>query len=269
MVQIQYFCRVIKKIHIRYIKYLYSAVTKYDVHSPFLFDLITQVFDDSSKYPEYKKVEQLKKSLLHDDRVIEVTDLGAGSRVDNNKKRSIRRIAKNASKPKRIGRLLFRLSRHFQPDNILELGTSLGLSSLYLAYGNPKSEIITMEGCPNISKLANDNFRNAGMDHIKLVTGNFDDQLQDVLDGINSLDFAFIDGNHQEKPTIQYFEQCLAKSNPDTIMVFDDIHWSDGMEKAWENIISHPDVSLSVDIFHMGIIFLKKELTKQHFVIRF
>jgi len=260
---------VIKKIHIRYLKYLSKSFTKYDIHSPFLFDLITQVFDDNSKYPEYAKVEQLKKELLHDDRVIEVTDLGAGSRVDNNKKRTIRKIAKNASKPKRIGRLLFRISRYFQPGNILELGTSLGLSSLYLSCGSPESGIITMEGCPNISKLAKDNFRKAVMDKIKLVTGNFNDQLQDVLDGMKSLDFVFIDGNHQEEPTIQYFEQCLAKSNADTIFVFDDIHWSDGMEKAWENIIHHPDISLSVDIFHMGIVFLKKELTKQHFVIRF
>lgn len=246
-----------------------KSFTKYNIHSPFLFDLITQVFDDKTRYAEYKKVEQLKKELLHDDRIIEVTDLGAGSSVDNNNERSIRRIAKNASKPKRIGRLLYRFAKHFQPENILELGTSLGLSSMYLAYGSPDSEIITMEGCPNISTLAKDNFRKAGVDQIKLVTGNFDDKLQDVLDGMNSLDFAFIDGNHQEKPTIQYFEQCLAKSNPNTILVFDDIHWSDGMEKAWENIIHHPDVSLSVDIFYMGIVFLKKELTKQHFVVRF
>jgi len=248
---------------------LSKSFTKYDIHSPFLFDLITQVLNDKTKYPEYAIVEQLKKKLLHDDRIIEVTDLGAGSRVDNNKKRSIRKIAKNASKPKKIGRLLFRLSRYFQPGNILELGTSLGLSSLYLAYGSPEDEIITMEGCPNISKLATDNFRKNGMDQIRVVTGNFDDKLQDVLNGMESLDFAFIDGNHQEKPTIQYFEQCIAKSNAETVLIFDDIHWSDGMEKAWGNIINHPDVSLSVDIFHMGIVFLKKELTKQHFVIRF
>lgn len=253
----------------QYLKYFRNAQTKYDVHSPFLFDLITNVFDDKKKYPEYIKVEQLKKELLQNKLKISVTDLGAGSRVDKSNERSIRQIAKNASKSKKIGRLLFRLSRHVQPNNILELGTSLGLSSLYLAYGSPSSNIITIEGCPNISKIAADNFQKAGMFKIQLETGNFDDKLPEILEKTNSLDLAFIDGNHQQEPTIKYFEQCLLKSNPDSILIFDDIHWSDGMEKAWENIISHPSVTLSVDIFHMGIVFLRKELTKQHFVVRF
>lgn len=260
---------MIKKIHLRYLIHLSKSYTKYDVHSPFLFDLITQVFDDKNKYPDYLKVEQLKKELLQDHRMIEVTDLGAGSRVDNNTSRSISRIAKNASKPKRIGRLLFRLSQYFQPDNMLELGTSLGLSSLYLAYGSPSSNLTTIEGCPNITQIAKDNFEKAGMDEIEILTGNFDDKLPEVLKKINSLDFVFIDGNHQKEPTINYFEECLVKSNSNTLMIFDDIHWSDGMESAWENIINHPDVSLSIDIFHMGIVFLREELTKQHFVIRF
>ena len=260
---------MIKKIHLRYISYLLKSFTKYDIHSPFLFDLITQVFDDRRKYPEYIKVEQLKKELLQNKSKISVIDLGAGSRVDKSNERSIRQIAKNASKSKKIGRLLFRLAKYAHPNNILELGTSLGLSTLYFAYGSPSSNIITIEGCPNISKIAADNFQKAGMDKIQLVTGNFDDKLPGILGKIDSLDLAFIDGNHQEEPTIQYFEQCLLKSNPNSILIFDDIHWSDGMEKAWENIINHPDVTLSVDIFHMGIVFLRKELTKQHFVIRF
>lgn len=260
---------MITKFHLRYIKYLLNSISKFDIHSPFLFDLITKVFDDKTKYPEYVKVEQLKKALLLDDRLIEVTDLGAGSQVDNNQKRSIRNIAKNAAKTKKMGRLLFRLSRYFKPENLVELGTSLGLSTMYLAYGSPSSKIITMEGCPNISKIASENFQIADLGNIKMAVGNFDDRLPEVLQQMNSLDFAFIDGNHQYEPTISYFEKCLAKSNPGTVMIFDDIHWSDGMEKAWENIIGHPDVSLSVDIFHMGFVFLRKELTKQHFIIRF
>jgi predicted O-methyltransferase YrrM len=254
---------------LRYLKYLNQSKTKYDIHSPFLFDLITQVFEDKSKYPDYAKVEQLKNELLKNKELITVTDLGAGSIVDRGNERSISSIAQNASKSKKIGRLLFRMTKYFKPGNIIELGTSLGLSTLYLAYGNPNSNIITIEGCPNISKIAGDNFHKLGMDQINQVTGNFDDQLAKVLKPIDRLDFAFIDGNHQQEPTINYFEQCLVKSHSNSIFIFDDIHWSEGMEKAWENIISHPDVSLSVDIFYMGIVFLKKELTKQHFVIRF
>ena len=257
------------KLIFRYLKYLYRSKTKYDVHSPFLFDLITQVFEDKKKYPEYKIVEDLKKDLLQNTEIITVTDLGAGSTLDKSNERSVSRIAKNASKSKRIGRLLFRLSMYFKPENMLELGTSLGLSSLYFALGSPSSKLITIEGCPNISRIARENFKIAGKENIQLETGNFDDGLPELLEGVKSLDFAFIDGNHQQEPTYNYFEQCLLKSHSDTVLVFDDIHWSEGMEKAWENIIGHPNVSLSIDIFHMGIVFLKEGFTKQHFVIRF
>ncbi len=252
-----------------YISYRYSSRTKYDVHPPFLFNLITQVFEDKKTHPEYKEIENLKKKLIKDQQIISITDLGAGSSMNNNPERSISYIARTSSKSKKHGRLMYRLANYFKPGNILELGTSLGLSTAYMALGSPESKITTIEGCPNIAAIAEDNYKQLGIDNIKLITGSFENELGGVLDSIPQVDFVFIDGNHKQEPTIKYFEQCLFKTVNDSIMIFDDIHWSEGMEKAWEHIKQHPDVTLSIDLFYMGIVFLKKELTKEHFVIRY
>jgi len=253
----------------KYISYRYSSRTKYDVHPPFLFDLITQVFEDKSDCHDYKIVEDLKERLKKDQRIISINDLGAGSSMNNNPERSVGYIANTSSKSKRHGRLMYRLAKYFKPGNILELGTSLGLSTAYMALGSPGSKIVTIEGCPNISSIAADNFKQLGIKDVELITGSFENELSGILGSLPQLDFVFIDGNHQQKPTIKYFEQCLFKTVNDSIMIFDDIHWSEGMENAWEHIKQHPDVSLSIDVFYMGIVFLKKELTKEHFVIRY
>jgi len=253
----------------KYLAYRFFSQTKYDVHPPFLFDLITRVFEDKSKFSDYIKVENLKKELLRNNKTINVEDYGAGSAVDKGAQRKIKQIAKNSSRPIKYGRLLYRLVKYFKPDTILELGTSLGLSSAYMALGNPSSQVTTIEGCPKISGLAAENFQKLSVDNINLITGNFDEILPDVLNSLKQLDFVFIDGNHREEPTIKYFEQCLSKINNDSIIIFDDIHWSEGMEAAWKYVQNHASVTLTVDIFFMGLVFLKKELSKEDFNIRF
>lgn len=257
------------KLLLRYLEYQRQSKSKFDIHPPFLFDLVTQVFEDKKTYPEYSIVEDLKKELIASKKTIPVTDFGAGSSVDSGLERSVSSITKNSSKPVKYGRLLFRLARYFNSTNILELGTSVGLSTSYLALGNPKAKTITIEGCPNISALAANNFKKAGIDNIQLITGNFDQMLPDVLTSLPQVDFVFIDGNHRREPTIKYFEQCLEKAVNDTCIIFDDIHWSEEMEEAWNNIIQRDAVTLSIDIFFMGMVFFKKELTKQHFTVRF
>ena len=254
---------------IKYIYYRLFSSTSYDVHPPFLFDLVIKVFEDKSVDERFLKIERLKQQLLKDKRSIKVTDLGAGSVSGRGKERKISYITRTSSQSKKYGRLLSRLVNYFQPNTVLELGTSLGLSGAYMAAGCLTSKIITIEGCPNISNIAKANFQSLGIQNITLINGNFDNELAGILNTVAQVDFIFIDGNHQKEPTIKYFEQCLTKAVNETVFVFDDIHWSTGMEEAWNSICNHPSVTLSVDLFFMGIIFIKKELTKQHFIIRF
>lgn len=255
--------------YLRY--YLTSSNGKgHGTHSPFIFDFITKVLNNKSYYTEYKKAEELRRQLLNDSRMFIIEDFGAGSAVLNRNKRSIKSIARNAAKSKKFGQLLFRLVKYYQPSTILELGTSLGITTSYLSLANPASKIITMEGAREIVEIAKRNFRQLNLSNIELVKGNFDDTLPDVLNRTSTIDFAFIDGNHRQIPTENYFHLLLPHLHNDSILVFDDIHWSKGMEQAWETIKRSPDVRCTIDLFFIGIVVFRKEFReKQHFTIRF
>ncbi|HLF45560.1 MAG TPA: class I SAM-dependent methyltransferase, partial [Chitinophagaceae bacterium] len=260
------------QLTIKYLNYYLTASGSkgHGMHSPFVFDFITKVLNDKTNYPEYEKAENLRHKLLMDDKMLNVEDFGAGSSISNKKKRSVSSIAKHAARPKKYGQLLFRIVKHFEPDTILELGTSLGISSYYMSLGSPNARVITLEGAKEVANLSNDNFRLLGLKNIELVQGNFDDNLSSVISGLSAIDFAFIDGNHRQEPTERYFRQLLPKVNNESVLVFDDIHWSRDMELAWESIKKNPAVRCSIDLFFTGIIFFRKEFKeKQHFTIRF
>lgn len=256
----------------KYIKHWITASNSegHGMHSPFVFEFITKVLNDKTVYPEYEKVETLRTQLLNDNTILEVDDFGAGSVIDKKNKRSISSIAKNAAKPKKFGQLLFRMVKYYQPATILELGTSLGITTSYLSLATPGARLITMEGSKEIADVAKQNFKALGLRNVELIGGNFDDTLSSVVRGLSAVDFVFIDGNHKEEPTVRYFRELLTKTNNDSILVFDDIHWSSEMEEAWETIKNNSAVTCSIDLFFIGIVFFRKEFKeKRHFAIRF
>ncbi|MEO5783563.1 MAG: class I SAM-dependent methyltransferase, partial [Ginsengibacter sp.] len=166
--------------------------------------------------------------------------------------------------------LLFRIVQYYKPHNIVELGTSLGITTAYIASANKTSEVFTLEGAKNIAAIAQQNFEKIGVQNIKQIQGNFDDTLPHLLSQIQKIDLAYVDGNHRKKPTLNYFNQLFEKSNDQFILIFDDIHWSEEMEEAWKEIQQHNDVTLTIDLFFIGLVFFKKDFkAKQHFIIRF
>ncbi|RYD84708.1 MAG: class I SAM-dependent methyltransferase [Sphingobacteriales bacterium] len=200
---------------------------------------------------------------------ITVTDLGAGSHVNNNKKKKVSDITINALKPPKLAKLLYRLAAFAKPNNIIELGTCLGITTLYLREAAPEARLYTLEGCPETAGVAKSVFSKAGVKGIKVITGNFDDTLPGVLEAEENLDLVYIDGNHQYDATIRYFDWCLPKVHEGSMLIFDDIYWSDGMKKAWAEIKNHPQVTATVDLFWIGLVFFKQGQAKEHFKIRF
>jgi predicted O-methyltransferase YrrM len=256
----------------RYLSYYFNASNGkgHGMHSPFVFSFITKVLNDKTAYPEYHKVESLRRQLLADHSMVEVSDMGAGSVTGQTSRRIISSIAKNAAKPKKFGQLLFRMVKYYQPKQVLELGTSLGITSSYLAFANPAAQVNTMEGAPEIANKAQANFRSLGLSNISLTEGNFDRALFPLLNTLPGIDLAFIDGNHRQEPTERYFRQLLPHIHNDSILIFDDIHWSHEMEAAWDDIKGDPAVRCSIDLFFIGIVFFRREFQeKQHFSIRF
>jgi predicted O-methyltransferase YrrM len=257
---------------LKFLNYFFTASNGkgHGIHSPFVFDFITRVLNDRTDYPAYQKVESLRKQLLQDSRLFVVEDFGAGGEFLKKYEKSIRSIARNAAKSKKYGQLLFRIVNYYQPTTIVELGTSLGITTSYLSLARPDAKLITMEGAREIGHVAKQNFNKLQLTNIELIEGNFDETLADVIRDLPSVDFAFIDGNHRQEPTETYFQQLLLKTNNGSILVFDDIHWSREMESAWETIKENEAVRGTVDLFFIGIVLFRKEFKeKQHFTLRF
>jgi len=256
----------------KYIHYYRTAANGkgHGVHSPFVFEFITKVLNDHHQYDAYAQVEGLRQKLLSDQTVLQIEDFGAGSAVSNTKSRRMADIAKHAVKSRKYAQLLFRIVHHYQPAHILELGTSLGISTAYMARANPQATVVTGEGSSAIAAQALQHFRALDLQKIKLVQGNFDDTLPQLMAALPTIDLAFMDGNHRLEPTLRYFEQLLTKTTENSLVILDDIHWSEGMEQAWQQVKEHPAVTLSIDLFFIGLVFFRKDFkVKQHFTIRF
>ncbi len=258
----------------KYAWYYLHAKTKHGVHSPFVYDLVTKVLEDKTVYEEYARVEKLRQTLLTNRMVTEVEDFGAGGAEGSIYERKISDIAARAAKPARWGKLLYRICRYFEVKDMLEFGSSLGISTAYQAFGasqaNADIHFVSMEGSKNLVELAGMNLNDLGLkSKVELVQGNFDITLNSVLQRFDKLDYVFLDGNHRKEPTLRYFEALLPKSHNNTVFIFDDIHWSKDMEDAWEEIKAHPAVTVSMDLFYIGLVFIRQEQVEEHFVIRF
>lgn len=252
-----------------YLLYRLKAKTRHGLHSPFVYRLVDKVIYDFNAKKVYDEVEGIRKQLLADSRMITVTDLGAGSHVNNNLQKKVGSIAKNALKPPRLAQLLYRLVADAQPDNIIELGTCLGTTSVYLQKAAPKAKVYTLEGCPQTAGVAKQTFEKAGTSAINLTVGNFDDTFLNVIKQLDKLDFVFVDGNHRKDATLKYFEWCLPKVHDDTLLIFDDIYWSEGMKEAWAEIKAHPQVTVTIDLFWIGLVYFRKGQVKEDFVIKY
>jgi predicted O-methyltransferase YrrM len=216
-------------------------------------------------------VEGLRQKYLKDNRIILKTDFGSGGEGDALLKYEvkIKHLARKSSVPSYRAARLFNLVRFLGAKNILELGTSLGITTGYLAKADLLARVVSLEGCPEVAALARENLSAIRLDNLSIVEGNFDQKLPEVLRSFEHLDLVFFDGNHRREPTLDYFRQCLPLVHNDTVFVFDDIHYSPEMEQAWDQIIGNDRVRVSLDFFHMGWVLFRKELSKQHFILRY
>ncbi|WP_209309674.1 O-methyltransferase [Tamlana crocina] len=250
----------------QYIKFLLKSTNQHGVHSPFIYSLVTKCFYDRKKHEAYQAISSYKKALRNSPEKLSVTDLGAGSRVTKANRRSVSEMAKNAGSTKKQAKLLFKLVQYFKPNSILELGTSLGIATHATAMGNPESKIISIEGCPNISKFTKNQLKKNGVKNVSLVTGDILKEIKKL--NTNSFDLVFFDANHQKEATLNYFESLLQTAHNDSVFIFDDIYWSRGMTEAWETIKQHPKVTVTIDTFFWGFVFFRTEQAKEHFTIR-
>ncbi len=254
-----------------YIKHAYNAQSKYRIHSPFVFHFYDKIVKNGTSHIEFRIVNRVRKELILLSRFIKRNDMGAKGPDFPGDQRfvRVRDVARFSSVSSKKGEFLFRLAQEYKPLSILELGTSFGISTMYFALAAPQSRIITIEGCIDSANVARENFEKGGLKNINLITGPFADKLGLALDMMPSVDVVFFDGNHKKEPTLRYFEQCLEHAHPGTVFIFDDIHWSADMSDAWDVIRAHPRVKVTIDLYHLGVVYFKEELSKEDFILRF
>lgn len=249
-----------------YIRFLRRSKNKHGIHSPFVYDLTTGCFNDKTKYPEYHLFKKYRKALLADHSTIKMKDYGEGSRIFKGNARKISEIARVAGLRKKRQKLLFRLCRYLKAESVLELGTSLGLGTIALAVANTGKSVETVEGCEQTLQTAKQYLNRFKIENVILHHQLFSDFLKGLPR--KTFDLVFIDGDHNGDRTYQYFEELLNHVHNDSVLIFDDIYWNPGMTRAWERIIAHEKVTVSIDTFQWGLVFFRKEQLKQEFVIR-
>lgn len=260
------------QILLKYLQYYVTAGNGkgHGIHSPFVYELISKVGRQQPLTKALLLVEQLRKRLLTDNRKIEVEDYGAGSSMGNQREKLVGDIAKYALKSPKYAGLIFRLVQYFKPTQILELGTSFGITTAYMAIANNAAKIDTIEGAPAIASMAEQHFQSLGLSNINTINSTFEKALPILRQKGIRPDFVFIDGHHAYEATLRYFDFVADWINASAVIVLDDIHWSGEMEKAWAAIQNHPKVTLTIDLFFVGLVFMRKEqLVVQHFKLRY
>jgi predicted O-methyltransferase YrrM len=247
-----------------YVKHIGKLTSLKKANNALLHKFASNVMDERKKYYAFAALELIRSRNELNNSEIFVTDLGAGSKTLKSNQRKVSDIAKKSLKKSKFAEMLFRLVQNYNCNQVLELGTSLGITTAYLAKANKSGVVTTIEGCSEISKLARQNLKDLDCGNVDVITGDFDTVLPSLLPKMNPIDLLFIDGNHSEDATLRYFELCKPYLSDSAIVVLDDIHWSRGMHSAWEKALKNEKVGMSIDVFEMGILFMYGSKTKTY-----
>ena len=245
-----------------------KAQTLYDIHSPMVAAYLQSAVEDRRTFYAFPVIESYRKRILEDSTTLPIYDLGAGSKVNTNPIRTVSDIARSTPVPPRVGRRLFKTVNFFKPKTMIELGTSLGISTMYQSAARPSAALYSLEGNPAVAEYTNRQCQQMGFSSIRIVTGNFDHVLPQLLQKLDCVDYAFIDGNHQYQPTLQYTQWLLSKIHSESVIIIADIYWSDDMKRAWEVLKCLPEVKASIDLYDFGVLLFSPSFRqKQHWIL--
>jgi predicted O-methyltransferase YrrM len=250
-----------------YLNYRLKSKSRHGIHSPFVYNLSEKVLLKTGARKQWE-IEALRYELLNDESAFELRDMGAGSRISSGNTRKVKEIAQQSSSPKVLGAMLQRLADYIGAEKIIELGANLGLTTAYLAAAKSAKQVIAIEGDPVMAKKAAGHTCELGLP-AKIICGSFEEILPKALVELESVDMAYIDGNHRKEPTLHYFNEILPYTTNDTAIAIGDIHWSSEMEDAWYTLKDHPAVGVTIDLFYVGLVFFRKDQAKEHFILKY
>jgi predicted O-methyltransferase YrrM len=247
------------------------------VHSPYLFEWVRMVMYDKHAYRIWNNIEQVRARMIASREVVEFVDYGSGVRLLGEKassKRLVREIAKGSLAKAKYAQVLFRLvnwlGHQLRKDNegltLVELGTSLGVTTAYLAGVDTRDKVYTYEGCEAVAKIAKENWKLLGINNIDCRVGAIDEEI--LRRSLGRVDMAFVDANHIYEASMKYFDVLAEKVHEKSVVVMDDIHHSEEMEKAWKEICADKRVTSTIDLYQMGLVFFDKHYWKRNYRMR-
>lgn len=239
------------------------------IHPPFAFELVSRVIYDGDCMAMPEAALRYRNSLHDSSKIIRLQNHGAGSRITKSALRKVSAIAKSSSVKLKQGMFLYRLVKWYQPSMIVELGTGIGISTAFLASGSQEAALITVDGDPIKSALAQDELGAAGFSHITFHQSTFGVVMPEIMEKLESRCLFFIDGDHRFEATVNTVKRILGKGHEEVIIVLDDIYWSDEMEKAWRLLSADERIVIAIDLFFMGILVCRPGIEKQHFNVTF
>lgn len=231
------------------------------IHSPYLYRFTHNAICEKNPFYVFSQIETLRDNLYFDDRPIFINDFGTG----HDRETKVQDIAKTSLKRPKWAQFLYRVVNFTKAQDVLELGTSLGLSTAYMASVRKDINMVSLEGSADIAKIAKENFEKLEIENIELIVGNIDETLASTLSKFEKLDVVFFDANHHKEAVMKYFLQCIEHIHSDTVFIFDDIHWSSSMEQAWSEIKKNDKVTATIDLFEMGVVFFNKNFPKKNY----
>lgn len=260
-----FLCNV--NLGIEIIKYQLKAKGRHGIHSPFVYKMVENVFSKPLESSILSATLEARNRLEKDFRVIKFSDFGAGSKKLS-KHRTVRETYRQSATTLKYASVLSRLCTYYKPKNILELGTSLGMGTLHLSWGNPKATIHTVDACEEVQEIAKELISNQLKNNHKIIFHNqlFVDYLNQEKD--MKYDLVYLDGHHDGVATLNYVEMLTNKISNECILIIDDIRWSEDMFQAWNELIKSQKFNVSIDIFRMGILIPRKEQRKEHFILK-
>ena len=235
----------------------------FGVHSPFAYDVITKVFEEKSSYYIYNEVEKERRRLLHDRTSIFFDDYGTGKSGE----RRVCDIARRALKNTDEAQLIFRTALYQKPRFVIELGTSLGLTTAYLSKAVGGGKCHTFDGCEKVVEQAKQVACNCGTaENTVFHVGDIVDVLPKVIQNIESVDVVFMDANHTKEATLAYYSIIEPKLSSNSVLIMDDIHSSKGMREAWDEIRQSEKARVSFDMYGLGIIYYNESLSRKDYI---
>ncbi len=240
-------------------------VDEHSIHSPFFFDFYNKVIKEINiDNKEFSDYEDIRQKLLMNTTEVAMIDLGAKSAYFDNDNRTLSKIAASSLSPAPYCRLYQRIAAYIEASQILELGTSMGITTLYLAHDH-HTNVTTFEGNSPMINVALTHFEYFDKKNINLIEGNIDTTLAEFLLKPTKIHLALMDANHRYEPTIRYFNLISRRMADKGVIIVDDIYYSEDMKRAWQELRKHQLVYGSADLFRCGLLFFDPALNRQHY----